>query len=390
MASCARRSTRRPRRCVRPPQLAPRTSPRGTAGRGRDPRSRAHRRPRWGGTERGETAENRPKLVDLRAVATARVLVVEDSRTQADWLVQVLAREGYEVQVAADGREAIRRVRMEPPDLVLLDMILPDMDGLEVLRVLKSRAEEQFIPVILLSVKSDLDSRVAGLRIGADDFLAKPFADAEIQARAAAMLRIKNLQDQLRTAKGQLEKLSVTDGLTGLYNHRHFEDRLAEEFRRSQRYADPVSLIMLDLDHFKDVNDRYGHPFGDRVLRETAELIRSSIRDPDICARYGGEEFAIILPKTQLQGALAVAERIFRSLRQKGHAVDACDAAKSKLVVVHVTASIGIAFYPSKDVTSPELLVKYADEALYRAKPEGRNTICLYQAQSYRYDAGVP
>jgi len=326
----------------------------------------------------------------LRAVATARVLVVEDSRTQADWLVQVLAREGYEVQVAADGREAIRRVRMEPPDLVLLDMILPDMDGLEVLRVLKSRAEEQFIPVILLSVKSDLDSRVAGLRIGADDFLAKPFADAEIQARAAAMLRIKNLQDQLRTAKGQLEKLSVTDGLTGLYNHRHFEERLHEEFRRTQRYSDPVSLIMLDLDHFKDVNDRYGHPFGDRVLRETAELIRSSIRDPDICARYGGEEFAIILPKTQLQGALAVAERIFRSLRQKGHAVDACDAAKSKLAEVHVTASIGIAFYPSKDVTSPELLVKYADEALYRAKREGRNTICLYQAQSYRYDAGVP
>jgi PleD family two-component response regulator len=172
-----------------------------------------------------EAAHERPKLVHSRPVAAARVLIVEDSRTQAEWLAQVLSREGYEVRMAADGREAIRQVRSDPPDLVLLDMILPDMDGLEVLRIVKARADDQFIPVILLSVKSDLDSRVAGLRIGADDFLAKPFADAEIQARAAAMLRIKVLQDQLRSAKSQLEKLSVTDGLTGLYNHRHFAVR---------------------------------------------------------------------------------------------------------------------------------------------------------------------
>jgi two-component system, cell cycle response regulator len=325
-------------------------------------------------------------MIHSGPVASPRVLVVEDSRTQAEWLVQVLRREGYEVAIAPDGRDAIRRVRSEPPDLVLLDMILPDMDGLEVLRVIKARSEEHFVPVILLSVKSDLESRVAGLRIGADDFLAKPFADAEIQARAAAMLRIKSLQDQLRSAKGQLEKLSVTDGLTGLYNHRHFQERLAEELRRSQRYADPVSLMMLDLDHFKAVNDRYGHPFGDRVLRDTAELLRSSVRDPDICARYGGEEFAIILPKTHVQGALAVAERIFRSLRAKTYACEGGASGAARGEQVCVTASIGIAFYPSKDVTSPELLVKFADEALYRAKGDGRDTICLYQGQSYKYD----
>jgi PleD family two-component response regulator len=149
-------------------------------------------------------------------MANSRVLIVEDSRTQAEWLAAVLTRDGYQVNIAGEGREAIRRVRTDPPDLVLLDMILPDMDGLEVLRVLKARSEDQFIPVILLSVKADLDARVTGLRIGADDFLAKPFADAEILARAAAMLRIKSLQDQLRTAKAQLERLSVTDGLTGL------------------------------------------------------------------------------------------------------------------------------------------------------------------------------
>jgi two-component system, cell cycle response regulator len=320
----------------------------------------------------------------------AKILVVDDSRTQLDWLVQVLSAESYDVITAQDGAEAIRKVRTESPDLVLLDVVLPDMDGLEVLRIVKSRPEENFVPVILLSVKGDVDARVRGLRIGADDFLAKPFAEAEILARAAAMLRIKSLQDQIRAAKAQLETLSVTDGLTGLYNHRHFQDRLREEFRRSQRYSDPVSLIMVDLDHFKQVNDRYGHPFGDKVLREAAALIRQSVREPDICARYGGEEFTIILPKTQVQGALVVAERIWRAMGEKtymyGEPAPEGASAPGEPIEIHVTASIGLAFYPSKDITSAEVLVRYADEALYRAKREGRNTICLYQAQSYRYD----
>jgi len=310
----------------------------------------------------------------------AKILVVDDSRTQLDWLVQVLEREGYEVRTAGDGKDAIRKVLSEPPDLVLLDMILPDMDGLEVLRIVKARPEDQFIPVIILSVKSDLDSKVTGLRIGADDFLAKPFAEAEILARCAAMLRIKNLQDQLRRTQQKLAEQAITDELTGLKNRRAFDERLQEEFRRAQRYTDPVSLIMIDLDHFKQVNDRYGHPFGDVVLAGAAHQIRTSTRDPDICARYGGEEFAVILPKTHLQGALSVAERVWKGLGTKEHRLPDGGA-------VHVTASLGIAFYPSKDITSPELLLRFADEALYQAKRAGRNTICLYQAQAYRYDA---
>ena len=317
-----------------------------------------------------------------------RVLVVEDSRTQAEWLVRVLAGEGYQVRVAADGREAIRAVRAEPPDLVLLDMILPDMSGLEVLRFIKSPSGDQFIPVILLSVKSDLDSRVAGLRMGADDFLAKPYADAEIKARAAAMLRIKTLQDQLRGAKAQLERLSVTDGLTGLYNHLHFEKRLGEEFARSQRYSDPVSLIMLDLDHFKRVNDEHGHPFGDQVLRGTAELITTSFRGSDICVRYGGEEFAVILPNTLVQGAQAVAERFLKRMREKAYPLEGVNLAFGNPVEVRVTASAGIASNPSKYVNSPESLVKLADEALYCAKREGRDRASLYQPESPRPDGG--
>ncbi len=321
--------------------------------------------------------------------AGAKILVVEDSRAQLERLAEVLSRDGYQVIAAGGGGEAVKKAAAEAPDLVLLDMVLPDMDGLEVLRILKASAGERFLPIILLSVKSDLDTRVAGLRIGADDFLAKPFADAEVLARTAAMLRIRQLQDQLREAKVQMEKLSIEDGLTRLYNHRHFQDELKREFGRAQRYNDPLSLIMMDLDQFKDVNDRHGHPFGDRVLRETAALVRGSVRDHDVCARYGGEEFAVLLPRTMMTGALAVAERIHRSMNQKVFQDEQPRAGTGgPRPVARVTASFGIASYPAKDITSAEMLIRFADEALYRAKREGRNAICVYQSQSYRYDTG--
>jgi diguanylate cyclase (GGDEF)-like protein len=326
-------------------------------------------------------------------VATSsRILVVDDSRRQLEWLVKVLEREGYAVSAAADGEEALRKVRSEPPDLLLLDMILPDMDGLEVLRAVKARSEDQFIPVIILSVRSDLDSKVASLRIGADDFLAKPFAEAEILARCAAMLRIKQLQERLRETQRKteeqsrrLEEQSVTDALTGLKNRRFFDERLEEEFKRAQRYRDFLSLIMIDLDHFKEVNDRFGHPAGDVVLREAAALIRASIRDPDICARYGGEEFAVILPKTSMSGALAVAERVWRALAAKEYAVPPDASGEG---TVKVTASVGVAFYPAKEITAGALLLRAADEALYKAKQAGRNSICLHQAEPFRSGAG--
>jgi len=320
------------------------------------------------------------------ADARPRILVVDDSRTQLDRLAKVLEREGFDVRTASTGNEAIVKVRTDPPDLVLLDMILPDMDGLKVLLHVKKAPDDRFIPVIILSVKSDLGSKVEGLRLGADDFLAKPFEDLEIVARCNAMLRIKSLQDQLRATQAKLEEQSVTDGLTGLKNRRFFDDRLDEEFRRAQRYSDPVSLIMIDLDHFKQVNDRYGHQTGDLVLREAAALVRQSIRDTDIGARYGGEEFAVILPKTHLSGALAVAERIWRELGRKVYLPEAQAMSGGGKPEVRVTASIGLAFFPSKDIATAGALVRFSDEALYQAKRSGRNTICLYQAQNYRYE----
>jgi diguanylate cyclase (GGDEF)-like protein len=311
--------------------------------------------------------------------------VVDDARAQLERLEKVLREEGFDVLTAADGREAIRRVRSDAPDLVLLEMVLPDMDGLEVLRTIKAAPDpERFMPVIMLSARSDTGSKVSGLRLGADDFLTKPFADEEILARCAAMLRIKTLQEKLHDAQRRLEEQSVTDALTGLNNRRLFDERLDEEFGRAQRYGDDLSLLMLDLDHFKVVNDRHGHPAGDVVLRESSALIRSSVRDPDICARFGGDEFAVILPETNMSGALVVAERVWRALREKVYALPA--HATRDPATVRITASIGVSFYPAKDITSSDLLLRFADEALYEAKRVGRNTICLHQGRAHRFE----
>jgi two-component system, cell cycle response regulator len=306
-------------------------------------------------------------------LAAARVLVVEDSVTQAEWLAGVLAREGYEAIIAHDGAEAVRHVSDDLVDLVLLDMVLPDMDGLDVLRVVKESSGSRFLPVIVLSDRADVASRVTGLRTGADDYLPKPFAEDEVLARAAGMLRIKSLQDELHQSKSELLALSMTDSLTGLSNRRHFDLRLAEEFRRTQRYAESVSLLLLDLDHFKALNDRFGHPFGDRVLREIAQLVRISVREVDVCARYGGDEFAVILPQTELPSARRAAERILDAVRKKTFRLEDV-ASPSDSSEVGVTTSIGVA-NSSGDVDTAEQMVSAADAALYRAKGEGRNRV---------------
>jgi len=316
----------------------------------------------------------------------SKILVVDDSRAQRETLSRVLRDKGYDVVEAENGREALKLAKSAAPDLVLLDMILPDMDGREVLRLVKPpQQSDQFLPVIILSVKGDVSTKVEGLKLGADDFLVKGVDDQEILARVDVMLRIKSLQERLREMQSKLEEQSITDSLTGLKNRRFFDERLREEFQRAQRYGDYLSLIMADLDHFKQVNDRFGHQAGDAVLREAAALIRGSLRDPDICARYGGEEFAVILPKTHMSGALAVAERVWRAVGAKEFQIGTDGT--TPLHTIRVTASVGVAFYPSKDIVSSELLVRFADQALYEAKRQGRNNICLYQAATYSYEA---
>lgn len=305
-----------------------------------------------------------------------RILVVDDIADNREILEVRLTSRGYVVQTAVDGAQALERVKNDPPHLVLCDVMMPVLDGFEVSRRIKADPQLPFIPVILVTARDSSEDVVAGLEAGADDYIAKPYHFPELEARVRAMLRIKRLQDELdqknrelEVANKRLRKLSITDGLTELYNHRHVHELLHEEFERSSRSGEPVAVTMLDLDRFKQVNDTYGHPTGDVILYETARILRDTAREIDMAGRYGGEEFIVILPNTGEEEAARFAERVRAAV--EGH-VYRDDAAE-----VRMTCSAGVASHPGSaaGTESPEALLKRADDALYRAKESGRNRV---------------
>jgi two-component system, cell cycle response regulator len=305
------------------------------------------------------------------------VLVADDDRITREYVSGLLRGNGLRVENVASGEKAIDRVARGGVDLVLLDILMPGMDGIHCCRVLKSMSLEGFLPVVLLTGKTDTESRVEGLRIGADDYVCKPFDERELLARLHSMLRIKRAHDEVNRAKARLEQLAVSDELTGLYNYRYLHTRLSEEFKRAERYRDPLACAMVDIDHFKEFNDRYGHDVGDRVLAEVAERLRAGVREIDVVARYGGEEFLLVLPSTHFAGALAVADRVWRAVGESPFQIDGTPR--------QVTISVGVALYPSRDVTTKDQLLKAADKALYQAKADGRDRICVFQHQNYIY-----
>jgi diguanylate cyclase (GGDEF)-like protein len=251
---------------------------------------------------------------------------------------------------------------------VLFDLDLPGESGLSVLHHL--RGDEREVPVLLVEGADPLKSAIA-FEAGADDLLPATVAPVELISRLRRRLSLARRLDALVKERDELKALSTTDGLTQLANHRAFQERLREEFRRAQRYDDPMAVILMDIDHFKDVNDTHGHLAGDEVLRMVAATLRSAVRETDFIARYGGEEFGVLLPKTHLAGALTVAERMSQSLRTGRAGVDGA---------IRVTGSFGVSGFPGRGVTTAEQLLKTADDALYRSKREGRNKISLFQA----------
>lgn len=306
-------------------------------------------------------------------MAKAKVLLVEDDPIQANVTKEILQNTGYEVFWSQDGINAIKTVKMTKPDIILLDVILPGLDGYEVCRWLKLDEGAKGIPVIMLTVKKDLADKISGLQIGADDYLPKPYNELELNARIYASLRTKALQDELRMKNRQLEDLlgkveymAITDALTGLYNRRRFHDVLNKEFERSKRYASSCSLIMLDIDHFKRINDNYGHQTGDSVLREVSNIITRSIREIDTAARFGGEEFMVILPNTDRSNARIGAERMRMAIENFSFPE----------IEGGITVSIGVAGLPDEALANEDRLIRCADYALYRAKQGGRN--CTY------------
>lgn len=296
-------------------------------------------------------------------------LVVEPMEPLRQALSDALCGAGARVLTAASVNEAFAAFIDTRIDLALVALELPTESGLVVLQQLRGH-DERPVPVLMTSPTPSPEVAAAALDLGADDVLRVPVAGVELVARCLRLLRLYERFDALSAQVQRLHALSVTDGLTQIANHRSFQERLAEEFLRAQRYDDPLALILADLDHFKEVNDRHGHQVGDQVLRALADLLKGAVRETDFVARYGGEEFAVLLPKTHLGGALTVAERVRSDLRGR----------KIGPAAVRVTASFGVSSFPGRGIGSADQLLRTADEALYRAKGEGRNRISLYQA----------
>lgn len=292
----------------------------------------------------------------------AKILVVDDIPSNVHVLSRIL-KDDYDIYFAIDGEKALDLVQARMPDLVLLDIMMPGMDGYEVCSRIKADPSTRDIPVIFISAKSEVEDETRGLEVGAIDFITKPISPPIVKARVRNHLLLKRQTDLLRS-------LSFLDGLTGIANRRRLDETMAREWRRCARARAPLSLILLDVDHFKPFNDHYGHQAGDECLRAVAEVLAEQMKRPsDVAARYGGEEFVCLLPDTDEEGALQVAERLREAVVRLGipHA--------SSPIAPHLTVSLGVATAFPASGGSREELTQLADQMLYRAKRGGRNRV---------------
>lgn len=296
------------------------------------------------------------------------VLIVDDDASIRRLVTHFLKKDGYEVvetTTAAEARNLLGTIKW---DLAVLDRRLPDADGAVLAKEIRSDSAFQAANyIIMLTAETDQAHKIEGLDLGADDYVSKPFQYGELLARVRAGKRIVDLQKQLIEANKKLEILSVTDGLTQLFNHRHFQDELARAFENSTRYERPLSLAIIDLDFFKKVNDTYGHATGDVVLKHVSAIFKESSRTSDVAARYGGEEFAVMMPETTLEDAISFAEKIRTRIEAEPVPTDQGP--------VPVTVSIGVSTVPHPRIQHPKQLIEDADKSLYRAKKNGRNQV---------------
>ncbi|MDX9730611.1 MAG: diguanylate cyclase [Bdellovibrionales bacterium] len=302
------------------------------------------------------------------------VMMVDDDRDNLNLVSALLAHEGYDTVQAESAEEALERLKTVEPHLILLDINMPGLSGLDLLKML--RARENYVSVIFVSARSETDDVVRGLNEGADDYICKPFEPTELLARVRAQLRIKDLQDRLAEANHKLQELIDIDDLTGLFNMRSIYDRLENEINRGKRYSRSVGVIMMDMDNFKRVNDTNDHLFGSYVLAEVGKIIRQNVRTVDFAARYGGDEFLITLPETSLEGAQKFADRIREKIENYNFTKDG----KS----MRLTASLGVCVaMPGLVEVDARGLVRAADTALYDAKHSGKNCVRTYDPSRF-------
>ena len=307
-----------------------------------------------------------------------KVMVVEDSKVTMKALCSYLKHMGVANPLTAvTGQEAIDLFRKHRPDIVLLDAILPDIDGFDIAKEFRSMEKgDEWVAIIFLT-SMDKDEDVArGIEAGGDDYLLKPISEVVLKAKMSAMRRLVEMQralvevtQELNAANKELQRLSTTDGLTGIANRRFFDELSAREWRRCERMNKPMALVMVDVDHFKKYNDTYGHQGGDECLKSVAaQVARAAPRASDLAARYGGEEFVLVLGETTMDGAKWVANNI------RQHVAD-LKMPHSASSIGHVSVSCGVASVLPLEGMPFETLLKFADEALYKAKEQGRNTV---------------
>jgi len=297
------------------------------------------------------------------------ILLVEDSQTQALKFKLMLETHGYQVATAKNGLEAMTMLLNRQISIVITDWMMPEMDGSELCHAIRQHEFGGYVYIILLTAKNSKNDIIEGLEAGADDYLTKPVDDAELIARLTTAERVISLESSLKQRNKEIALLSITDPLTRVFNRGYLNENLPKDFKRAQRYFSPLSIVISDIDHFKIVNDQYGHQTGDMVLKNFADRLSRTLRkDLDWMARYGGEEFLIVLPETDLIGAQAAAERFRRLVEEMKTETDQG--------IVQIAASFGVAAI-GDDTNLPNLtadhLINAADQSLYQAKNSGRN-----------------
>jgi two-component system cell cycle response regulator len=299
------------------------------------------------------------------------VLLVEDNEIDARIIRSHLKDMSLRLETAKTGSEAISLIQSDKIDLILLDILLPDMTGFEICQRLKEIDKNFDAPIIIVTCLHDLESRITGLELGVDDFLVKPINRQELTVRIRALLEKRRQLNKLRTHYETALNSAIYDWLTGVYNHGYFKRFLELEIKRSLRQSYPVSLIMIDIDDFKRCNDSFGHAEGDRILKELAQVLKNATREVDLVSRYGGDEFAVILPYADKQGSTKVARRIDQAIRAHDFLPGPAEQLK------RLTCSIGVATFPS-DVSSEEELIEIADAMLYAAKQRGKDQVYVF------------
>jgi diguanylate cyclase (GGDEF)-like protein len=311
-------------------------------------------------------------MLDEREEKSLTILVADDEPVNRALIQRRLEREGYRVLTAKNGNEAVEKTKEALPDLVILDVMMPEMDGMDACRLIKEDEKTRDIPIIFLSARDETEMKVSGLTLGANDYISKPFKAEELLARVHVAIRLKRERDRLRTSAEEAtiraevaQERAMTDALTGLLNRYGLQHVLAREHAEARRYNRPLSCLMIDLDNFKTINDTYGHAAGDLALQQVAGILREAVRGSDTVFRYGGEEFLVLLPETDLEGAAALGEKIratasSRSFGEGQH-------------VFNFTLSAGASSICDNE--SGNDMIARADMALYHAKGQGRNRV---------------